>query len=152
MDLSRFDWTGRKKIFTLDMVQKVKFNTENVFLDLAQIENLFWTYSKQLDMVQNCCGLKKTTSSLAFFCLLWSKISRKKFVIFYRLLGSGYVEGFTFNVSETIFVSVPSIYRVILAFLTFTSGLIRWRYGCDAMISKAVFRRVFTKYACTVRS
>ena len=40
--------------FTLEMVQKVKFNTKNEFLDLAQIENLFWTYPKQFEFVQNC--------------------------------------------------------------------------------------------------
>ena len=35
------------------MVQKVKSNTENAFLDFAQIENLFWTYPKQFELVQN---------------------------------------------------------------------------------------------------
>ena len=110
------------------MVQKVKSNTENAFLDFAQIENLFWTYPKQFELVQN------KLISFFLFDLFWLCCR------------------FHIQCERDNFISVPSIYRVIFAFLTFTSGLIRWRYGCDAMISKAVFWRVFTEYACTVRS
>ena len=40
------------------MFQKVKFSSENTFLDLVQIETLFWTIcSKQFGYVQNSFGL-----------------------------------------------------------------------------------------------
>ena len=40
------------------MLQKVKFSSENRFLDLVQIEPLFWTgFSKQFGYVQNSFGL-----------------------------------------------------------------------------------------------
>ena len=35
------------------MAQKEKFSNENTFLNLVQIENLFWTCSKQFERIQN---------------------------------------------------------------------------------------------------
>lgn len=35
-----------KKIFNLDMVQNVEFDSEIMF-DLIKIENLFWTYTRR---------------------------------------------------------------------------------------------------------
>ena len=60
---------------------------------------------KQFELVQNCCGLIERQGRQLFF-VWFGLISQGKTlhrIILYRLLGSSYVEGFTFNVRKTIF-------------------------------------------------
>ena len=63
-----------KLIFNLNMVQKVKFSSENTFLDLFEIENIILTCPKQFEPVQDnldglnlFCTYKSTWHKLFWF-------------------------------------------------------------------------------------
>ena len=70
--VKRQKWIWTNQVFYV--VQKVKFSSENTFLDLVQIQNLVWTILKQLEPVQKQFDWSKIVLDLQKYKVIVNRI------------------------------------------------------------------------------